>query len=225
MKLNKYDSKKELENQLSAELIQIVKNAIEKYGRAHILLSGGSTPLNLYTLFGSAKFDSSLIEVGLVDERFVPYSSEYNNARKISEALNRSNSQSFEVHPMSVSIDNRSENLHIVESFYGPFFERIDFCLLGMGEDGHTASLFPGDEASSRLLSQEENKIDFTKAPDFPHERISCNKHLISQSKCLALMLVGEKKLDVFNSAKEKDLPIAHFMNKENELKVYYAPS
>ncbi len=227
MKLKKFQSKKVLEEQLCSDMIRCIDSAIAEFGRAHILLSGGSTPLNLYKLLGSKKYDASKVMIGLVDERFVPYESEYSNQRKIDEALNKNYLQSIRVMPLSLYEDENSfpdfDYQSLIEDLYAPFFERIDFCLLGMGDDGHTASLFPNDDASTKLLEQNESAIDITFAPNFPEKRISCNKHMLLQSRNLALMIVGEEKLEVLHSSEEHNLPISHFLKEENELIIYYS--
>ena len=89
-----------------------------------------------------------------------------------------------------------------------------------MGEDGHTASLFPNDPNSEENLNNDFIGFVNTQAPVEPKNRISCSKALLLKSTQLAVMLIGENKLTVFNQAKEAKFPISYFTSK---LIVYYA--
>jgi 6-phosphogluconolactonase len=89
-----------------------------------------------------------------------------------------------------------------------------------MGEDGHTASLFPTDLKSEANLQSDFIGFVNTQAPVEPTNRISCSKALLLKSTHLAVMLIGENKLTVFNQAKEAKFPISYFTSK---LVVYYA--
>lgn len=221
MELKKFKTKALLEAELCQEIISILQAAIDEHGRAHLLLSGGSTPLRLYSLMGQSKLDCSKIKIGLVDERFVSWESEYSNQRNIEQAINQSGVWNIKVYGMVFEKNNAENNLILCNELYKSFKERIDFCLLGMGEDGHTASIFPKDPASEKLLTQTEKGIYNTKAPNYPENRISCNKSMLLNSNNIALMLVGEKKEAVLKLALENNLPIAHFLNENEHIKVY----
>jgi len=219
--MKKFKTKSELEKQLSSDIISWINQAIIEYGSAHLLLSGGSTPLDLYSLIGENNLDPKKVKIGLVDERFVPYESEFNNQHNIETALNKSGKSLITVVPMVINGSDSEENLRLVNESYKPFFERIDFCILGMGEDGHTASIFPDDEASNDLITHTTKGIFNTSAPNYPNERISCNKVMLTDSKNMVLMLVGDKKMKAYENAILYNLPISHFANGKNELTIY----
>ena len=215
--MKEFDSKKLLEEQLAADIISVIKSAVHQYGDARILLSGGSTPIGLYAKLAASISDWTKVKIGLVDERFVPLNHPSNNEKMIRTQFGASNPEIISMVPDS---SNRLNNLSLVEENYAPFKERIDFCLLGMGEDGHTASLFPTDSNSEANLQSDFIGFVNTQAPVEPTNRISCSKALLLKSTHLAVMLIGENKLTVFNQAKEAKFPISYFTSK---LIVYYA--
>lgn len=213
-----FNSKAHLEIQLASEIEASINHSIQQFGDARILLSGGSTPIGLYAKLAEAPIDWKNVIIGLVDERFVPINHPSNNETMIRTQLGEKTGAT--ILSMVPDSSNRLNNLSLVEENYAPFKERIDFCLLGMGEDGHTASLFPTDEQSEVNLQSDFIGFVNTQAPVEPKNRISCSKALLLKSTHLAVMLIGENKLTVFNQAKEAKYPISYFAT---NLVVYYA--
>ncbi|MEY4522659.1 MAG: 6-phosphogluconolactonase [Bacteroidota bacterium] len=212
-----FNSKAQLEVQLASEIEASINQAIQQFGDARILLSGGSTPIGLYAKLAEAPIDWKKVNIGLVDERFVPIDHPSNNEKMIRTQLGDKTGAA--ILSMVPDSSNRLNNLSLVDENYAPFKERIDFCLLGMGEDGHTASLFPNDPNSEENLNNDFIGFVNTQAPVEPTNRISCSKELLLKSTHLAVMLIGENKLTVFNQAKEAKYPISYFTSK---LVVYY---
>lgn len=212
-----FNSKAQLEVQLASEIEASINHAIQQFGDARILLSGGSTPIGLYAKLAEAPIDWKKVIIGLVDERFVPIDHPSSNEKMIrTQLVEKTGARILSMVPDS---SNRLTNLSLVEENYAPFKERIDFCLLGMGEDGHTASLFPKDPNSEENLNNDFIGFVNTQAPVEPTNRISCSKELLLKSTHLAVMLIGENKLTVFNQAEKAKYPISYFTS---NLIVYY---
>ncbi len=123
---------------------------------------------------------------------------------------------------MVYDINSESENLKRVKEAYKPFIDnKSTISILGMGDDGHTASLFPNDKSSEDdLAGNAEANILNTIAPVFPNKRISCNKNLILNSSSLYLMFTGESKLAVYMHSENEKLPISFFKHK---IQTYYS--
>ncbi len=218
--MKQFDSKQELEKELATAIAHELKKAIKEFGNARLLLSGGSTPANLYNLLSGAQIDWSNVLVGLVDERFVPISHPGSNEALLIKTIQQNEARDVRIVSMVADASNETANLVQVNKAYQPFIERTDVVVLGMGEDGHTASLFPGDEQSEALLNGTANGIFSTIAPVDPTNRITCSKELLLNAPALFLMIVGENKLTVYNKAATNKYPISYF---QSNLAVYYA--
>ena len=223
MTIKKFESKNELENTLVEAIVSEISAAIEVYGDARILVSGGGTPLPLYRLLSAANVEWSKVKIGLVDERFVPLESEFNNGSQIHQAFSHTAAKSAKFIGMVENADDLNENMKLVNENYQLFLDRTDFTLLGMGEDGHTASLFPNDPASEEILMSDVLGVLPTKAPNYPFQRITCSKQMLLNSTALVLFIVGERKLEILNNYSTAHLPISSFLENVSNLEVYYA--
>lgn len=218
--MKEFSSKDQLDQSLCADLVKIIQRAISENGSANILLSGGSSPIRLYELMSNVALDWSKVLIGLVDERFVPPINEFSNEKMIRERLIQNHAVTARFVGMVANSLDQIENVNFIAGKYRPFMQKIDLVLLGMGEDGHTASLFPNDKVSEHLLKSSEIGIYNTISPNFPTNRITCSAAMLLQAENIILMLSGKKKLQVFETSVENQLPISFFKDK---LQVYYS--
>jgi len=212
-------SKEELEDALLHDIKLVISEDILKLGKAKILLSGGSTPSGLYRKLSSTQLDWSKVIVGLVDERFVKNSSDFSNEKLVKTCFLINEAKNATFIPMIFSADNEALNLLRTNESYAVFND-ASVIILGMGEDGHTASLFPNDSDSNKAMDSEQN-IFFTNSPSNPRRRITCTPKLLLSSKNIFLMLTGENKKEVLFSAAKNKLPISHFIGSITE--IYYS--
>jgi len=149
-------SKEELEDALLHDIKLVISEDILKLGKAKILLSGGSTPSGLYRKLSSTQLDWSKVIVGLVDERFVENSSDFSNEKLVKTCFLINEAKNATFIPMIFSADNEALNLLRTNESYAVFND-ASVIILGMGEDGHTASLFPNDSDSTKAMDSEQN--------------------------------------------------------------------
>lgn len=223
MEIKTFENKKNLESSLLLKISTCISDAIKKYGDARFLLSGGSTPMNLYSLLSEETIEWEKVKIGLVDERFVPIENLFNNETQIKNNLLKNSAKFATIFGMVYNYENEMLNLKMVNQQYKTFFERIDFTILGMGEDGHTASLFPGDKESEELMNTSNIGIFSTKSPSFPYNRITCSKELIAKSNYIALFINGETKFNVLKNSIETQVPISYFVKNSKNMEIYYS--
>ncbi len=202
--ITEFENKNALENSLLKTLINDINYFISKNGNARILLSGGSTPKSLYQKLNLSIINWEQIIIGLTDERNVNTSDDSSNEKLIrTSLLTNINTSNF------IGIKNNELDLEqniISTDFNYNQFNNCDIILLGMGEDGHIASIFPNDNLSIEAMMSTANIVQ-TNSPTEPKIRFSISPKLISESKKCYLFFTGEKKLNQFNSD-FKNLPI-----------------
>ena len=222
MKIKNFENINILESSLVKKISLYISVAIKNYGDARILLSGGSTPINLYSSLSQENIDWGKVKVGLVDERFVDQKSNYSNETHIKNNLIKNSAKTAILSSMVCCIDNELLNLEMVRSNYSCFIERTDFTLLGMGNDGHTASIFPNDKESDKLMNSINIGVYSTKAPNYPYNRITCSKEFIAKSNAIVLFFTGEHKFNILKNSNNTNVPISYFVKNAKEMEIYY---
>ena len=215
---NIFTDKAELELKLAKEISQKLDLELKNKGEATLLVSGGSTPKKLYEILSNKKIDWNNVSIGLIDERFVATDSEESNELLIKNTLLQNKAADAKFIGLVFNLDDYKENLNISILKNKDFCKSITCSILGMGLDGHTASLFPNLEEVYTEDSIYGNKMIInTIATSEPCKRISYTKAKILSSKHLFLYFNGKEKLDVFNSAKENNnasiKPISAFIH------------
>ena len=192
-------------------VIQQASLAINVRGRFTIALAGGSTPKGLYALLASSEYRSRLdwgkVEFFWGDERHVPPDHAESNYRMAQEAmlspLAIPEEQIHRIHgemPVAQEAADQYEALlrSQLEASEYPI-PRIDLVLLGMGPDGHTASLFPGTE-----VIHESNRLVAAPWVDkFQTFRITMTPPIINQARQVSFLITGEGKAKVLRDVLE----------------------
>jgi 6-phosphogluconolactonase len=151
-----------------------------------LALAGGSTPRRLYERLATCDFPWSETEVFFSDERCVPPEHPDSNYRMAHEALlSRVRAR---VHRMPGETCGAAAYEEELTSVFGPGLPEFDLVLLGLGEDGHTASLFPGDPA----LERTDRRVVRVQRPD--HPRLTLTLPVLSAAKVAMFLVSGESK-------------------------------
>lgn len=195
---------------VAAEVIKAYHQAIQTNGMFHWVLAGGGTPELCYRLLCDAAFDWGKVHVWFGDERALPTGHADRNetmARKALLELVAIPAQ--QIH----SIDFTNGTIAAAESYAQEIagVQSFDLVLLGMGEDGHTASLFPNHDAA--LTSDALALAEFD-SPKPPSERVSMGFKALNNHKQCFILATGASKTDVLNEiVGGADLPITHITN------------
>lgn len=188
----------ELSRAAAIFFVETAKKAVDQKGRFIVALTGGSSPQGLYELLSQAPFldkvpwKKTFIFWG--DERWVPMDDSRNNARMAYESLlNKVPVPKENIFPMSGTLPP-AESAHTYEAILKKFFPtgepRFDLILLGMGEDGHTASLFP----HTPVLQERERWVKEVYHPGQQMYRITLTAPLINKAANIAFLVFGSNK-------------------------------
>lgn len=192
---------------ITENFISTLTSTISEKGNAKILLSGGSSPIELYEIWSSLDLPWEKIHIGLVDERFVDTSDINSNELLIHKHLLKNKAKNACFVGMIHNLGDILVNQEALEKIYQTFYN-ADYILLGMGDDGHTASIFPND-TNSELAFETEMLTAVTNSPKHPQRRLSCTPKMIQSSPQVVLMMAGEKKRKIFHNSKKQNLPIS----------------
>ena len=218
-RLISFSSREEAFDSLAQRISELINKAQETKGNATVLLSGGGTPMPVYEKLSDSSLDFSKVEFGLVDDRFVPVSDPASNEGVIRNIFKHQ--PDFSLESMVPNPDDYEQSIAQCHQTYQKFVHG-DIILLGMGGDGHFASLFPNDEPSEKGLLATECGCLGTNAPSHPTKRISTNLAFINSIEHRILLITGTDKLDKLKASPVERTPISYLVDALTE--IYYAP-
>ena len=213
--------KKKNEKSLIREFLQIFKREIDKKrkskSRLSFVLTGGSSPINLYKKLAKSNIDWSIIDLFWGDERFVSNKSKNSNFKLANDLFIKKvkikkqnlfyiNTKRKDINQSSLEYQNKIKNYFKNKKI------RFDICLLGMGNDGHVASIFPNTNIlKKKSIVSPVNRGDF--------KRVTIGLKVINNSKKIFLWLSKKSKTSIFKKLqlKGKKIPI----NNLNKKKLY----
>ncbi|MFZ5906849.1 MAG: 6-phosphogluconolactonase [Nitrospirota bacterium] len=203
----------------SSKAADLIARLSQRYTRRKgifvLALSGGATPRKLYEYLGSGRYhnlcDWDAIHIFQVDERFVPSTHRDSNFRLLRKTLFLPASiPETNIHPVPTEAASLSEAASRYEKAMEKFFRlpsgklpAFHCILLGIGEDGHTASLFPGDpvfEEQKRFALPVENAYH-------PHPRITLSLPVLNHSENIIFLVSGKKKASVVRKVLREEDP------------------
>ena len=228
MELKQFENTSALDNTLSAEVSERLSNAIEKHGKASLILSGGRTPMGFFHQLSQQILEWDKVTVTLADERWVDSDHQDSNEKLVRENLliNKAHCAQFLSlkNAADTAVDGEPE-LEAELSKQGQF----TVVILGMGDDGHTASLFPGATALAAGLDLNSGRSCIAVTPTAaPHERISMTLPRLLNTERLIIHISGENKQKVLDQALAgndvKELPIRSVLQQSQlPVTVYWA--
>ena len=205
-----------LVTELTSRISHLLESAIETNHKATILLSGGTTPIPLYHKLSQCNIEWNKVDIGLVDERFVLQDNSFSNEKMIRNTLIKNKAKNARFTGM-IWDANYEMNLKMANEAYKTFLNP-DLLILGMGNDGHTASLFPNDMSSSISINENQPALSNTFAPNEPKRRITLNKSFICSSQKTYLLIQGKEKASIVQGAVDNQYPIRQFMSNIQEI-------
>lgn len=200
--VRKFDTHDDLFREAMDIFVRAAVEAIQTKGRFTVALAGGSTPRGLYEQLASNKeaisWNKVLVFFG--DERTVPPDHRESNYKMAHESLlSKVNIPEANVHRMQGEIDPETaaaDYESILRSTFGKSMPQLDLILLGMGDDGHTASLFPGTDA----LSIRNRLVVSNFVPKLDTWRLTLTATAINQAAIVQFLVAGASKANALRA-------------------------
>ncbi len=166
-------------------------------------MSGGSTPKPLFQALCGRHIPWSKVTLTLADERWVDPAASDSNEKMVRDCLLQEEAVAARFIPLKNSAASAKEGVARCREDLSVFCRPFDLLLLGMGDDGHTASLFPGaaELAAGLDLAGDVGDCLAVTPPSAPHDRISLSAKRLLDSREIILLITGETKWRVYRDA------------------------
>lgn len=217
--------------QLAGELALAVANAlraaIAERGRATLVVSGGRSPVEFFKRLAAQPLDWARVVVSLADERWVPVGHPDSNEGLVRRHLLQGEAAAARFVGLYHAEPTLAQAAAKADQALAELAQPIDVLVLGMGEDGHTASLFPSSPNLAAALDPAGTARCLPMlAPSVPHQRLSLTRPLLAGARLRLLALQGQGKLatlcDALAGDDEQQMPIRAFLDLPLEL--YWCP-
>ena len=192
----------ELSQELAGQIESLLTAAIAARGLASLLVSGGRTPVGLFESLRSRALDWSRVCIALSDERWVDPQDPASNEKLVRDVLLKDHAAAASF--LGLKNGAPSPDLGAVSAW--ETFARVprpfDAVVLGMGDDGHTASLFPGSpNLTSALNPAAAAGCVGMRSPEAPQARLSLNLTALLDSRRVVIVIAGESKWRTYVAA------------------------
>ena len=217
----------ELIDSLSLKIIDNLEKAILEKGKASLLVSGGSTPKPLFEKLSTFDIAWEKVKIALCDERWIDKSNKDSNENFVRNSLLTnfaSKAEFISMYQENVDIEDAQ---NICSDIYRKELFPFDVLILGMGNDGHTASLFPNNIKLKEALETFDRLCICMKPSDAPYERMSLTRAAILSADNIYLHFEGEEKQRIYKKVLEGvnsyEMPISSILNQDKKIiEVYY---
>ncbi|MDO9250171.1 MAG: 6-phosphogluconolactonase [Hydrogenophaga sp.] len=206
---------------IAAHIATALRAAIAARGLASLAVSGGKSPIPLFEALREHDLDWSKVTIVLVDERVVPRDHADSNTALVARHLLQGRAAAARFLPFFRELAP-TFNAEVLDALVRDAEDRIatlpwplDVAVLGMGEDAHTASLFPGAPGYARAIATDQ-RLAWVVPDTAPHARLSLTLSALLAARELVLSIAGESKLAVYRRAAQKAdeaLPISLVIN------------
>ncbi|MFT6918609.1 MAG: 6-phosphogluconolactonase [Cognaticolwellia sp.] len=226
--INEFEQRELLDEALADKVAALLTAALDSKGKASIAVSGGSTPKGFFQALSKKKLAWQAITITLADERWVDIDSSDSNTKLVYEYLMQNEAVKAKFFHLKQGEIINDETLTDLNLAANQQILPLDVLILGMGEDGHTASLFPCSDEITQCLANDSQALLKVTPKTAPHQRISFSFAALAQSKNTFLHISGISKKQVLAKAIAgqvcKEMPIRAFLQAPNiNTQVYWA--
>ena len=211
---------------LANDVAEQLRTAVSARGEATLVVSGGRSPVAFFQHLAKQGLDWSKVTITLADERWVPVEHADSNAGLLKQYLLKgpaAKAQFLSLYSAAANVEQAAEQADRLLAELPP----IDVLVLGMGDDGHTASLFPDSPNLSEALQVDGSRRCWPMlAPSVPRQRLTMSRALLASAKHKILSISGQSKLTTLNAALASDdvaaMPVRAFL--QPTLEIYWCP-
>lgn len=228
--LHLFDTPNAMNTALATAITANLQDAINLRSKASLAVSGGPTPVELFQILSQAQIAWNQVYITLVDERWVDKHHEDSNERLIHTHLLQNKAKEAHFISLKTIAENPYDGVDEIQTRLQQSLPLpIDALVLGMGDDGHTASLFPHAENLYKGIDKQSDRLVIDMKPlTAPHDRISLTLPVILNSRHLYLQLNGKKQQQVLEQALAgkniNDMPIRAVLHQQKlPLQIYLA--
>jgi 6-phosphogluconolactonase len=197
---------------IAGHIASRLRTALAQRGQASLAVSGGQSPIPIFEALREQDLDWSRVSVVLIDERVVPRDHADSNTALVARPLLQGRARAARFVPFFGEVAP-AFNAEVLDALVREASERIaalpwplDVAVLGMGEDAHIASLFPGAPGFARAIATDD-RLAWVVPDTAPHARISFTLSALLAARERLLCIAGEKKLAVYRRATERADP------------------
>jgi 6-phosphogluconolactonase len=202
VEIKRFESASALAGRVASDIALQLARAIAVRGRAGLLVSGGRSPIVLFEQLRTQVFEWSRVSIGLVDERWVEPTDAGSNERMVRESLLRDRTAAARFVGLKNPAATPELGAAVAWNALANIPRPVDLTVLGMGDDGHTASLFPGSPNLKQALDWEAPAGCIGMwSPSAPHARLSLNLRALLDSRRILIFIRGEAKWRTYAAA------------------------
>jgi 6-phosphogluconolactonase len=224
-----YDSPEEMAEAVAGDIGFIIESALDARGEALIAVPGGKTPLPIYQELAKAKLNWKKVTIIPTDDRLVPLTDDKSNIRAIAQAFLPTGARVFPITSdiADYKLAGNSANAKLSELKFP-----LDLAWIGVGEDGHTASIFPGPDLEDALNAPKgRHAVGVMPDPlpaDAPVARVTLTRSAILSARTVLITVTGDEKKTLLEQAIEdghsSKLPIGRVLAEaEQPIDIHWA--
>jgi 6-phosphogluconolactonase len=204
-----------------------LRSALETYGKASLVVSGGRSPVAFFERLSGETLDWAKVQISLADERWVAVEHAASNEGLVRRHLLQGPAAAASFLGLYRPAQSLDDAALLADRALAALQQPIDVLVLGMGDDGHTASLFPASPRLSDALEAESHRRCLPmQAPVEPRERLTLTLPLLASARLPLLAIQGEAKLETLRLALAGEniaaMPIRAFLH--SPLEIYWCP-
>ena len=213
------DSEEVLAQKLALSVSKQLNACIDDKNKACLAVSGGKTPIAFFQQLSQQTIEWSKVTIILVDERWLPTDHADSNEKLVRDHLIQNNAKQAYFLGLKNDAELPSEGIMDCETKLRTQIDHIDVVVLGMGQDGHTASWFTDSKQLPALLDAETSAWCLPVEDDFlPQPRMSLTWRFMKRAEKIYLHFSGEEKNSVFKKACDgvsEQLPVSHVLHQD----------